>query len=431
MVLFTKKKKIENRYLEVAIQQELSNVSISPSLSHSIKTQMQMIQLTTEDLAILRTVKPLLQDNIELIVANFYKNLEKEPSLGRIINDNSSVDRLKHTLNKHISEMFDGVINEEFLQRRHRIATVHVRIGLATKWYMSAFQDLMNYFFTIVQTTDFSSAEQFKILAAISKILNLEQQIVLESYEQLHQENLKHENDRQQNMMIAIRENSASLNEITSETNNDIIEMISVLNTINELSSDNSSLAETVKDAAILEQQSMRETEENAEHLQISMHAIKNSVTELHLLNDKITSIAQNITQIANQTNLLALNASIEAARAGEHGRGFAVVADEVRNLAEHTKNSLLEVDQVLEESHNKTDSISKTAMELQEFVDESSKRVMATGSSFATIVEHMHQLTEKNEDLFKGVNNLTASVHSIQQGSERISQSSESLASM
>lgn len=431
MVFFTKRTKIETPNLEVSIQQEISNVSISPSLNHSIKTQMQMIQLTAVDLAILRTVKPLLQDNIELIVANFYKNLEKEPSLGKIIKDNSSINRLKQTLNKHISEMFDGVINEEFLARRHKIATVHVRIGLATKWYMSAFQDLMNYFFNIVQTTNFSSADQLKILAAISKILNLEQQIVLESYEQLHQENLKREIDRQQDMVITIRENSASLSEVTNATNNDIIEMIQVLNTIKELSSDNSSLAENVKEAAILQQQSMRETEENSEHLQSSMLAIKNSVTELHALNEKITSIAQIITQIANQTNLLALNASIEAARAGEHGRGFAVVAEEVRNLAEHTKNSLLEVDQVLAESHNKTESISKTSTTLQEYVDESSNRVVATGSSFASIVEHMHQLTEKNEALFKGVNNLTSSVHSIQKSSECINQSSENLAAM
>lgn len=53
---------------------------------------------------------------------------------------------------------------------------------------MSAFQDLLNYFSNLVQTTLYPSEEQFKMLIAVSKILNFEQQIVLESYEIHHQE---------------------------------------------------------------------------------------------------------------------------------------------------------------------------------------------------------------------------------------------------
>ena len=324
--------------------------------------------------------------------------------------------------------MFDGIIDESFLQKRHRIAAVHAHIGLAPKWYMSAFQDLMNYFFQIVQMTNFLPSDQFKIVAAISKILNFEQQIVLESYEIQHQEELTKEMDRQSKMIVSIRENSASLSEITNETNNDIIEMMSVLGNLEHLSSDNNSLTEEVREASVQEQDSLKITEQNSEKLQQTMFEIKNSVSELHTLNEKITSIAQIITQIANQTNLLALNASIEAARAGDHGRGFAVVAEEVRKLAESTKASLEEVHLVLAESHQKTQGIAQTSDTLQQLVDESSNQVIATGNSFANIVEHMHKLSERNDSLFKGVSDLTDSVKSIQQSSERINIASEQL---
>ncbi|MBB1421020.1 HAMP domain-containing protein [Pseudoalteromonas sp. SG43-7] len=68
------------------------------------------------------------------------------------------------------------------------------------------------------------------------------------------------------------------------------------------------------------------------------------STNELTQHTQLIGAIVDTISSIAEQTNLLALNAAIEAARAGENGRGFAVVADEVRSLAARTQNSTSEI---------------------------------------------------------------------------------------
>ena len=99
--------------------------------NHSeVQKQIALIHLAKNDLAILHHLQPHIEKILNSTVDSFYKSLEAEPSLMKIIANHQSVERLKKTLYYHINEMFGGVIDSNYLSQRKKIAQVHVKIGL-------------------------------------------------------------------------------------------------------------------------------------------------------------------------------------------------------------------------------------------------------------------------------------------------------------
>lgn len=111
---------------------------------------------------------------------------------------------------------------------------------------------------------------------------------------------------------------------------------------------------------------------------------------------EKILVASDLIDSISVQTNLLALNASIEAARAGEHGKGFAVVADEIRKLAEQSKVSNAQIQNVISELRLNADVSVKNAKEASEAIECQVDSVGMTRASFESIKKTLVSFEEK-----------------------------------
>ncbi len=311
----------EPKWIGVNSQQE--NL-LEISRDSDVYAQLKLIHLTEEDLNLLTCIKPYIEKSIEEIVDTFYDALSSIPQLKSIINQHSTVERLKKTLSVHILEMFSGKINEEFIQKRMRIAQVHLKIGLLPKWYIGAFQNILNSIINIINRSNWSKESIEKATVLSIKLINFETQIVLEEYEKEKKQyiELQHNQvkDELKNNLSLIMKNLAQLSE---ETTNSIKEIIDYsLEIKNDTKSYIGQVKEMEKNTSggnIL----MEHLEEKIVSISERTKEMEDLVLEQQKSSEKINNIISIVTQIADQTNLLALNAAIEAGRAGGDYRKY------------------------------------------------------------------------------------------------------------
>ena len=159
---------------------------------------------------------------------------------------------------------------------------------------------------------------------------------------------------------------------------------------------------------------------------------------------EQVENLTNEILSISSQTNLLALNASIEAARAGEAGKGFAVVADEIRKLADSSRETANNIQQINEHVIAAVNELSKNSNQIVEYIDSDIlpdyNNFVESGRKYSDdsvyINDEMKNFAEKTRKLHKVISKLVNSVSSITtviedsaRGIENASQGATSLA--
>lgn len=406
-------------------EQEPSKLAIS---DEQLSNQIRMLALTERDLKFVKLIQPIIIENIKDIVDYFYTNIQQQSNLLSIIQEHSSIERLKKTLEIHIKELFSGQIDEVFIEKRIRIAHAHVKVGLQTKWYMCAFQDLFISIMNLLETRISDRIDLMYAIQVTSKLLNFEQQLVLEAYEQENQriQALQEESKRELRQMVM--QAAEELAAVSQETSASIEELSNQTDKVVEFAKRGTELAITAENRSLNGKQLIDQQKQSMNGLQISMDKILEDSTELKEISTKIFDIVGIIKAIADQTNLLALNAAIEAARAGENGRGFAVVADEIRKLADQTKQSTLGVTELVSQTQAQVTSVSRSVHSIYQFVEEGNQYTTQTVQYFLEILEAMTETKAQNRNIEVELEAFLKNIREIAYASTEIAHSTDRL---
>lgn len=316
--------------------------------------------------------------------------------------------------------MFSGVIDEAFLEKRIRIAHVHLRIGLLPKWYLGAFQDLLLSMLKIFENA-LSDEEYRRSVKAVTKILNIEQQIVLEAFEDEHARLRRLDEESKNELHRQIKDTSGSLAAIFAETTGAVQELVDKSSEIAETSRAGTKTAVSVEQKSIGGKKELEEQEQQLNQMGSSMTQIEQEIKKLEEIALQIEKIFGIVTGIAEQTNLLSLNASIESARAGEHGKGFAVVANEVRKLSDDTKKTVSTVSELVNNTNAQISIVTKHITDVNQLVNESKDKMSEINRLFDDIVSNMKTSKEQSgriegdlQSFLSGLQDVNAAVSQV-----------------
>lgn len=169
-----------------------------------------------------------------------------------------------------------------------------------------------------------------------------------------------------QEMAASIEEISATLEQI-SRGSGEILSRVETMQ--NSVVSETKHVEEIQKRAQAMNLETAENKNSAQQVFQTVGVTLKEAVDESRSV-EKINILTGNILDIAGKTNLLALNASIEAARAGEAGKGFAVVADEIRQLADSSRETASNIQDISQMVTAAVEKLAEEATKMLEFVN-------------------------------------------------------------
>ncbi|MGG3450836.1 globin-coupled sensor protein [Domibacillus aminovorans] len=394
-----------------------------------LKKQMDLIELTAQDLALIKSFQPLVREQIDEIVSVFYDKVLAVPSLRQIIEERSTIERLKQTLRTYIIEMFDGEIDEASIQKRMKVAQMHFKIGLEPKWYMGTFQQVQEVIIRLINRELPVNDMQEKVMLTVSKLINFEMQIVLEEYER---ENVKLRESQYEIVKTELKSKISSISEdlanLTVETTTSVKQVDVHAGRMRESIHLNVESVRRIQSDATEGNEMVQQLKSQMKFITGGTEQMGEIIGQLKSSSDQIINIITMVKQIAEQTNLLALNASIEAARAGEHGNGFAVVAQEVRKLAEQSKQSVEQITSLVHMSTALTNQAVDTIFDVKQSVVLGLEGSTETQTKFREILHSIEENDRHINRVEEDVMELVQVIKAIGNDTKNVAATAESL---
>jgi len=175
-----------------------------------------------EDIERLRQLGPRLEPYFPEMAERFYSQIPHHPNAFRVFTGGEvQIARLKQTLLEWARGLFRGVYDEAYAAERFQIGYRHVRIGLDQKYVISAMGIVRAFLLDSLLREMPSRDERLPTARALNKVLDLDLNLMCESYMHATIENLRNLNEQleraNQELGVASRAKDEFLSHVSHE----------------------------------------------------------------------------------------------------------------------------------------------------------------------------------------------------------------------
>ena len=311
-----------------------------------------------------------------------------------------TVSRPAHEASSQLSEIIENINNNE-----------GDRIDIRTNDEIGQLSKGINDFMGQLQSVICKISKQSEMMQKTLGLMNTE---------------VNSSNDNVNYIASMMEQITASMEEITASVeglSSNTQDVLASVESVGEQTKEGVAIAADIKALAIgVKEATENKKTEISDIIAEKQNVLSSSIEESRQIGN-IDNLTNDILDIASQTNLLALNASIEAARAGEVGKGFAVVAEEIRQLAENSKNTASDIQNISVGVVRAVNQLMYNAQDLMNFVRD---RIMDDYAGFEGATDMYYEKAEHMDAVMavfdKNVVNLQTVMSRINDGIGNIS---------
>ncbi|MFQ5670076.1 MAG: protoglobin domain-containing protein [Acidobacteriota bacterium] len=173
-----------------------------------LEERQRFVCLGAGELELLASLREAIRARADEVIDRFYEHLLGFPHLREILSSPEIVKRVKAAQKEYLLSLTRGRIDRDYEEDRLRIGRSHEQAGLQPQWYLGAYSIYLDLLHPVVM--DCYRDEPMKGMRAclaLTKLMNLDSQIVLDAYFDIHQQRLMERSEH----LAAVGEMAASI----------------------------------------------------------------------------------------------------------------------------------------------------------------------------------------------------------------------------
>ena len=162
----------------VVVERAYKKGSISVS-DPSVRNKMEFHGLSEDDLGVIATWREVCQNVTDPLVDQFYDHILREKNTKAILDRHSSVERQRPRLTKYVLTLFDGRIDDSYLEYRIRVGRVHDDIDLDSNWYVAMYEIIRKVLAKAIAEAGANELEQARFEKALGRLIQVDIALVI------------------------------------------------------------------------------------------------------------------------------------------------------------------------------------------------------------------------------------------------------------